>query len=200
MTKTVIRCEWTGEDELYQRYHDDEWGVPKGDDRALFEKLILEGFQAGLSWITILRKREHFRKVFDGFDAEKMVRYKPKKLEALMQDKGIIRNRLKIESSVSNARAYLDLIEEKSLGAFVWDFVDGEPVQNRYRSLKDIPAETKASVALSKALKARGFKFCGPTIAYAFMQSLGMVNDHIVGCHRHEPCKKLAGKFKAPVA
>lgn len=195
---TLKRCAWAGDDPLYQAYHDDEWGVPKADDQALFEKLILEGFQAGLSWITILRKRENFRKAFDNFDAEKMVRYTPKRLEKLMGNEGIIRNRLKIEASVQNARVYLDLMEEKGFAAFLWDFVDGKPIQNRVKAMSDIPGKTDASVAMSKALKARGFKFCGPTITYAFMQSIGMVNDHVTSCHRHKPCQALAKSFRAP--
>lgn len=198
--KDPVRCDWTGDDPLYQRYHDEEWGVPNGDDGALFEKLILEGFQAGLSWITVLRKREHFRTVFDNFDAEKMVRYSAKKLDTLKMDPGIIRNKLKIEASVTNARAYLDLRDEQSFASFLWGFVDGRTIQNSPRSLADIAAETAESRAISKALKARGFKFCGPTICYALMQSVGMVNDHLVGCHRHKPCAKLAKNFKAPEA
>lgn len=201
MTKAkaaLRRCDWAGPDQIYVDYHDAEWGVPKADDQALFEKLILEGFQAGLSWITILKKRERFREVFDGFDAQKIARYKQRKLDKLMADAGIIRNRAKIEATVSNARAYLALQEERSLSSLLWDFVDGEPVQNRFASMKKIPAETPISKAMAKELKARGFRFCGPTTVYAFMQSMGMVNDHLTSCHRYEPCKALGQKFKAP--
>lgn len=197
--KAVLkRCDWAGPDQIYVDYHDAEWGVPKADDQALFEKLVLEGFQAGLSWITILKKRERFREVFDGFDAQKIARYKQSKIDKLMADAGIIRNRAKIEATVSNARAYLALQEERSLSSLLWDFVDGEPVQNRFASTKKIPAETPISKAMAKELKARGFRFCGPTTVYAFMQSMGMVNDHLTSCHRYEPCKALGLKFKAP--
>lgn len=197
--KTALKtCEWAGSSELYLTYHDKEWGVPKGDDRYLFEKIILEGFQAGLSWITILKKRENFRKAFDQFDAEKIVKYKTRKIESLMQDVGIIRNKAKIEATLHNARAYLNLREEKSLGAFMWDFVDGTPIQNKYASLKKVPAKTELSEKIAKELKKRGFRFCGPVTVYAFMQSIGMVNDHTTRCPRYEPCAKLAQKFKAP--
>lgn len=201
MTKAnaaLKRCDWAGPDQIYVDYHDTEWGVPKADDQALFEKLVLEGFQAGLSWITILKKRERFREVFDGFDAQKIARYKQRKLDKLMADAGIIRNRAKIEATVSNARAYLALQEERSLASLLWDFVDGEPVQNRFASMKKVPADTPISKAMAKELKARGFRFCGPTTVYAFMQSMGMVNDHLTSCHRYEPCKVLGRKFKAP--
>ncbi len=201
MTKTraaLKRCDWAGPDQIYIDYHDAEWGVPKADDQVLFEKLILEGFQAGLSWITILKKRERFREVFDGFDAQKIARYKQRKLDTLMADSGIIRNRAKIEATVSNARAYLALREEKSLASLLWDFVDGEPVQNRFTSMKKVPAETPISKAMAKELKSRGFRFCGPTTVYAFMQSMGMVNDHLTSCHRYEACKALGQKFKPP--
>ena len=196
--KSLKRCDWAGPDQIYIDYHDTEWGVPKSDDRVLFEKLVLEGFQAGLSWITILKKRERFRKVFDAFEPEKIVRYRKRKLENLMADAGIIRNRAKIEATVSNARAYLDLREQRSLGSFLWDFVDGEPVQNSFASMKAVPAETPISQAMAKALKSKGFRFCGPTTVYAFMQSMGMVNDHLIECHRYEVCKALAKTFKAP--
>ncbi|MGI9383103.1 MAG: DNA-3-methyladenine glycosylase I [Methyloligellaceae bacterium] len=196
--KQSARCAWAGPEPIYVAYHDEEWGVPKADDRALFEKLLLEGFQAGLPWITILRKRAHFREVFDGFDPEKIVAYGPKKIEALMADPGIVRNRAKIEAAVSNARAYLDMRETRSLAATLWDFVDGQPVQNRFRGMDDIPAETPASKAMAKALKGHGFRFCGPTTVYAFMQSVGMVNDHVVSCPRHKACAGLARAFTAP--
>lgn len=186
MTKSE-RCPWCGDDPLYVAYHDDEWGVPEWDDRALFEKLILDGFQAGLSWITILRKRDHFRRAFDGFVPEKIVRYSPRKIEALMNDPGIVRNRLKVEGSVKNARAYLDMRERGvSFSDFLWDFVDGAPIQNNFKTMKQVPAETAESKAMSKALKQAGFTFCGPTITYAFMQAVGMVNDHMVTCPRHK--------------
>ncbi|HEY1736082.1 MAG TPA: DNA-3-methyladenine glycosylase I [Methylovirgula sp.] len=188
------RCFWPGVDSLYVAYHDEEWGVPEWDDRALFEKLILDGFQAGLSWITILRKRENFRKAFDGFNPEKIARYSEKKLAKLMQDEGIIRNRAKIEGSVTSARAYLELQENGGFAKHLWSFVDGAPKQNHFRQHKQIPAESPLSVAMSKDLKSRGFKFCGPTIVYAFCQAVGMVNDHLVACYRHEECAKLAAK------
>jgi DNA-3-methyladenine glycosylase I len=187
------RCPWPKDDALYIAYHDQEWGVPEFDDRALYEKLMLDGFQAGLSWITILRKRENFRRAFDDFVPEKIARYTPKKVERLMQDAGIVRNRAKIEGAVLSARSWLDIME-KSSGGFsqlLWDFVDGKPKVNRFRSSSQVPAETPVSRAISKDLAQRGFKFCGPTIVYAFMQAVGMVNDHIVTCHRHEACAKL---------
>jgi DNA-3-methyladenine glycosylase I len=198
--KTVIlhtdglkRCPWAGEDALYVAYHDTEWGVPEYDSRALFEKLVLDGFQAGLSWITILRKRENFRRAFDHFDPHKIARYTPKRIEALMQDAGIVRNRAKIEGAVQSARAWLDLMEkDEGFSTFLWAFLDGRPKINRFRSRGQVPAETEISRKMSKALAARGFKFCGPTITYAFMQAVGMVNDHLVTCYRHAACAKLA--------
>lgn len=178
------RCGWVTNDPLYERYHDKEWGRPLRDDRALFELLTLEGCQAGLSWITVLRKREHYRKVYDGFDAHKIARYTPAKLAKLVADPGIIRHKGKIEASVGNARAYLDLVErEGSFAKFVWSFVGGKPRRNRPRTLKDVPAKTPESDALSKALAKQGFKFVGSTICYAFMQASGMVDDHVAGCH-----------------
>jgi DNA-3-methyladenine glycosylase I len=190
--KDSKRCPWPGTDPLYVAYHDEEWGVPERDDQALYEKLVLDGFQAGLSWITILRKREAFRRAFDGFAPEKIARYSKKKVEALMRDEGIVRNRAKIEGTILSARAWLDIMERSpGFAAYLWDFVEGKPIINRFRSIKEIPAETELSRAVSKDLKARGFKFCGPTIVYAFMQATGMVNDHLVGCPRHEACKKL---------
>ena len=180
------RCPWPGEDPLYVAYHDTEWGVPEYDDRALYEKLILDGFQAGLSWITILRKRENFRRAFDGFQPEKIARYTPKKIERLMQDAGIVRNRQKIEGAVASARAYLDIMEKgPGFSNLLWGFVDGKPKVNLFRTTKQVPAETPASRAMSKELAGRGFKFVGPTIVYAFMQATGMVNDHLVDCYRH---------------
>lgn len=194
------RCPWCGDDALYVAYHDQEWGVPKADDRALFEKLVLEGFQAGLAWITILRKRENFRLAFDGFDAAKVARYGQRKVASLLADAGIVRHRGKIEAAISNARACLDLQQRTSLAAFLWDIVDGEPAQTARRRMSEIPAATPASRAMAKALKGRGFRFCGPTTLYAFMQSVGMVNDHLVACHRHRACAALARGFNPPAA
>jgi DNA-3-methyladenine glycosylase I len=181
------RCPWCGSDPIYLAYHDEEWGVPERDDRALYEKLVLDGFQAGLSWITILRKRDNFRCAFDDFAPEKIARYERKKIAALLKDKSIVRNRMKIEGAIASARAWLDVMEKgPGFSALLWDFVDGKPVVNRFRTRRQVPAETALSRKLSKELKARGFKFCGPTIVYAFMQAVGMVNDHLVPCHRHE--------------
>jgi len=196
----ATRCHWAGDDPLYIRYHDEEWGIPKTDDIALFEKLVLEGFQAGLSWITILRKREHFREIFDGFQPEKIVRYNDRKTAALMADPGIVRNRLKIEATVDNARAYLKLAETQSLSHLLWDIAGGKPQQNSFAAKGSLPAETPTSKAMSKALKAHGFRFVGPTTVYAFMQSVGMVNDHFVACDRHAECARLARGFKPPKA
>jgi len=184
----LIRCAWCGADPLYVHYHDTEWGVPEWDDRALYEKLILDGFQAGLSWITILRKRDNFRRAFDEFEPAKIARYKQPKLDKLMADAGIVRNKAKIEGSVQSAKAWLAIMEKGGEGAFsrfLWDFVDGAPRVNRWKTPKEAPTETKESQAMSKALKAAGFNFCGPTIVYAFMQAVGMVNDHMLDCHRH---------------
>lgn len=185
----ICRCTWCGTDPIYVAYHDTEWGVPEYDSQALFEKLQLDGFQAGLSWITILRKREAFRKAFNDFDPVKMARYKPAKLERLMNDAGIVRNRLKIEASVSNAQAYLALPD---FSAYLWNFMDGKPLQNRLRSMKEVPVMTPLAEQISKDMKKRGFRFVGPTIVYAFMQACGLVNDHMIDCHRHEAVKKLA--------
>lgn len=193
MSKEKSRCTWPGTDPIYVAYHDEEWGVPEYDDRALFEKLILDGFQAGLSWITILKKRENFRKAFDGFEPEKIARYSDKKVEKLLQDEGIIRHRGKIEATIGNARVWLDMMEKEPGGfsGYLWNFVDGKPVQNKWTSMKQVPAATPMSEALSKDLKKRGFKFCGPTIVYAFAQAVGMVNDHVTGCYRHKQVQKL---------
>jgi DNA-3-methyladenine glycosylase I len=189
------RCPWPKQDPLYVAYHDDEWGVPEYDDRALFEKLILDGFQAGLSWITILRKRDNFRRAFAGFAPETIARFTPKKVEALMQDAGIVRNRLKIEGTVLSARAYLEAMEKgPGFSRLLWDFLDGKPKVNRFRSTAQIPAETELSRRVSKELARRGFKFVGPTIVYAFMQATGMVNDHLVSCHRHAVLAKAGGR------
>jgi DNA-3-methyladenine glycosylase I len=177
----VTRCPWAGEDPLYQSYHDKEWGFPERDSRALFEKLTLDGFQAGLAWITILRKRENFRRAFDAFDPKKIARYTPARVEKLLKDPGIIRHRGKIESTISNARAYLEI---EDFSSFLWDFVGGKPIVNHWKSIKQVPAETKESLAMSKALRDRGFRFVGPTIVYAFMQAVGMVDDHLLTCFR----------------
>jgi len=188
----VKRCPWPKDDALYIAYHDEEWGVPEFDDRALYEKLILDGFQAGLSWITILRKRENFRRAFDGFVPEKIARYRPAKIERLMQDAGIVRNRAKIEGTVLSARAYLEVMEEgPGFSKLLWGFVDGKPKVNHYKTIRQIPDETPISQAMSKELAQRGFKFCGPTIVYAFMQATGMVNDHLMTCYRHEAVQRL---------
>ena len=188
----LTRCHWPGEDPLYVAYHDEEWGVPEYDDRALYEKLMLDGFQAGLSWITILRKRDNFRRAFNDFKPEIIAGYDQKKVEALMQDAGIVRNRSKIEGAVKSAQAYLALEEQgPGLAKFLWDFTDGKPLVNRFRQRAQVPAETPLSKTISKELSARGFKFCGPTIVYAFMQAVGMVNDHMVSCHRHPACVAL---------
>jgi DNA-3-methyladenine glycosylase I len=183
----IRRCPWCGTDPLYVEYHDTEWGVPERDDRALFEKLLLDGFQAGLSWITILRKRDNFRRAFDDFAPEKIARYDAKKRAALMRDAGIIRNRMKIDGAVASARVYLDIMEKgPGFSNYLWDFVDGKPIDGKRKTIKQIPAETELSRKISKDLKTRGFKFCGPTIVYAFMQAVGMVNDHLATCHRHK--------------
>lgn len=188
----AVRCPWPGiADGVYARYHDEEWGVPLTSEQALFEKLVLEGFQAGLSWLTILKKRANFRRAFDGFEPERLARYRANDIARLMKDDGIVRNRAKIEAAIDNAKAYLRLSERTSLRAFLWGFLDKGPIENRPRTLADVPAQTELSRRISKALKAQGFRFVGPTTVYAFMQSAGMVNDHLVGCHRHAPCAKL---------
>jgi DNA-3-methyladenine glycosylase I len=188
----LTRCPWPKLDPLYVAYHDEEWGVPEYDDRALYEKLVLDGFQAGLSWITILRKRENFRRAFDGFAPEKIARYRKPKIERLMADAGIVRNRAKIEGAVLSARAWLEIMDKgPGFSKFLWDFVDGRPKHNNFHTSKQVPAETAVSRAMSKELAERGFKFCGPTIVYAFMQAVGMVNDHLTTCHRHEAVQKL---------
>jgi len=192
-TNDLIRCPWPKDDALYVAYHDQEWGVPEYGDRALYEKLVLDGFQAGLSWITILRKRENFRRAFDGFVPEKIVRYRPAKVERLMADAGIVRNRAKIEGTVRSARAWLDIMEKgPGFSKLLWGFLDGKPKINHYKSTRQVPNETAISRAMSKELAQRGFKFCGPTIVYAFMQATGMVNDHLITCHRHDAVQKLS--------
>jgi len=195
------RCPWPGEDPFYVAYHDTEWGVPEYDDRALYEKLILDGFQAGLSWITILRKRDNFRAAFDDFQPEKIARYSEKKVHALMQDAGIVRNRAKIEGAISSARSYLKIMEEGAgFSKYLWDFVDGRPIVNKFKTTGHVPPSTPLSVKISKDLQARGFKFVGPTIVYAFMEATGMVNDHLVSCYCHELCigQQRAPRLKAP--
>lgn len=182
-----VRCRWCGEDPVYVRYHDEEWGVPVHDDRTLFEFLVLEGAQAGLSWITVLRKREHYREVLDGFDPARIARYADAKLDALMADPGVIRNRLKIGSLRLNAYAFLEIqAAHGSFADYLWRFTDGRPLRNRWRAGAEVPARTAHSDALSKDLAGRGFKFVGTTIMYAFMQAVGMVNDHTVDCYRHD--------------
>jgi DNA-3-methyladenine glycosylase I len=185
-TATKIRCGWAGNDPIYVGYHDEEWGVPVYDDRLLFEFLVLEGAQAGLSWITILKKRDAYRKAFERFDPEKVARYDARRVAKLMADPGIVRNRLKIQSAIKNARAFLKVQEEfGSFSEYQWRFVEGRPLVNRHKSLKEIPPRTAISDAFSKDLKKRGFNFVGSTIIYAHMQAVGMVNDHVVNCFRH---------------
>lgn len=189
------RCGWSGSDQLYVDYHDDEWGVPVHNDRLLFEFLILEGAQAGLSWITVLKKRENYRKAFNNFEPENIVRYNSSKVEKLLLNEGIIRNRLKIESAITNAKAFLQVQKEfGSFDKYIWQFVNYKPIINSWNSLKEIPAKTKESDLMSKDLKKRGFKFIGSTICYAFMQAVGMVNDHTTDCFRY---KELCGNKKA---
>ena len=192
------RCAWPGEDPFYQAYHDDEWGVPEYDDRALYEKLILDGFQAGLSWITILRKRENFRRAFDGFMPEKVACFSQAKVEKLLKDEGIIRHRGKIEGAIKNASSYLEIMDKEPGGfaGYLWRFVDGKPVQNKWGAMGQVPAATPMSAALSKDLKRRGFIFCGPTIVYAFAQAVGMVNDHTLDCYRHKEVARLTRKLR----
>lgn len=185
------RCPWCGEDPLYQTYHDHVWGRPVYDDRELFEKLCLDGQQAGLSWITILRKQQSYHEAYDGFDPHKIIRYDANKCEALMQNSGIIRNRLKIQSVIKNAAGYLEFERQgQSFSEFLWGFVGGEPVQNCFQTMDEVPTQTDASLAMSKALKKRGFTFVGPTICYAFMQAVGMVNDHLQTCDQWETCRQ----------
>jgi len=188
-----FRCWWPGEDALYQSYHDGEWGVPEHDSRALYEKLMLDGFQAGLSWITILRKRENFRKAFHDFDPHRIARYGARDVDRLLRNDGIVRSRAKIEAAIRGARLWIE-IEEKEPGGFhdlIWKHVGGKPQVNRFRSREQVPAQTDMSVGLSKELKQRGFNFCGPVIVYAFAQAVGMVNDHLVSCYRHADCARL---------
>jgi DNA-3-methyladenine glycosylase I len=187
------RCEWAGSDPLYLDYHDYEWGVPLHDDRKIFEMLMLEGVQAGLSWLTVLKKRENYRKAFDNFDPRKVAQYDGKKIQELLANEGIIRNKLKIRSAIQNARAFLAVQREfGSFDAYIWQFVGGDPMQNSWKSLSELPAQTPESEAMSNDLKKRGFNFVGPTICYAYMQATGMVNDHIVTCFRHKEVASIA--------
>jgi len=191
----TTRCPWAGDDPLYQAYHDHEWGVPQFDDHRLFELLILEGAQAGLSWITILRKRENYRAALDGFDAQKIAQYDAGKLTELLQNAGIVRNRLKIQSLVQNAQGFLAIQQEfGSFATFIWSFVGNQPIQNHWQTMAEVPARTAESDAMSKALKKRGFKFIGTTICYAFMQATGMVNDHLAGCFKQGTCAVFAAQ------
>jgi DNA-3-methyladenine glycosylase I len=196
MSKAVTRCKWAeGVNLAYIEYHDKEWGVPVYDDRMQFEFLILEGAQAGLSWSTVLNKRESYRKAFADFDPQKVARFTKKRVEKLLENPGIIRNRLKVESAITNAKAFLDVQQEfGSFSDYIWSFVDGTPIQNRFRTDSDIPATSPESDALSKDLKQRGFKFVGSTIIYAHLQATGLINDHVVGCFRYKPCAALAKK------
>jgi DNA-3-methyladenine glycosylase I len=195
------RCTWPGlEHPDYTHYHDTEWGVPCADDHKLFEKLILEGFQSGLSWLTILRKRETFRAAFHGFDAARIARYTDKDRARLMSDAGIIRNRLKIDATIDNAKAFLTLQEKERLAPLLWDLFGGKPQVNSYAKHSDVPPTTDQSTRISKVLKQKGFRFVGPTTVYAFLQSMGFVNDHLISCHRHADCAKLQKTFKAPCA
>ena len=196
MTKKITRCKWAEGVSLdYIEYHDKEWGVPVYDDRVQFEFLLLEGAQAGLSWSTILNKREGYRKAFADFDVEKVARFTKKRIEKLLQDPAIVRNRLKVESAVTNAQAFIAVQEEfGSFSSYIWSFVDGTPIQNRFSKDSDVPATSPESDALSKDLKKRGFRFVGSTIVYAHMQATGLVNDHVTGCFRHRPCARLAKK------
>lgn len=198
--KAIERCPWPGmDDPLYQRYHDEEWGVPIADENALFEKLALEGFQAGLSWLTILKKRDNFRAAFHDFDPERIARFGAKDVARLMADAGIVRNKMKIEATIANARAYLALRDKMSLSALIWGIARAEEgAHETRRTFADVPAVTAASQQISKALKARGFCFVGPTTMYALMQSAGMVNDHLAGCHRRGHCQRLQQAFVPP--
>lgn len=192
MIDTNSRCQWAGNDPLYIAYHDQEWGVPVHDDRLLFEFLILEGAQAGLSWITILRKRANYRRAFDDFDPVKVARYRQRRIIALLKNEGIVRNRLKIQAAVNNAQRFLEVQSEfGSFDRYLWGYVDGRPMQNDWRRVSDIPAATPQSDSLSKDMKKRGFKFVGSTICYAFMQAVGLVNDHVTGCFRHRAVARL---------
>lgn len=188
----VERCGWCGSDPLYVAYHDAEWGVPEYDSRALYEKLVLDGFQAGLAWITILKKRENFRAAFDGFDPEKIARYGEADVRRLLGDAGIVRSRAKIEAAITGARAWCEIEESgRDFSTRLWDFVDGAPIQNAWPEMNAVPAQTPVSTAMSAELKRLGFKFCGPVIVYAFMQACGLVNDHVTGCFRHREVAQM---------
>lgn len=194
----IVRCGWSVKEPIYVAYHDTEWGVPEYDPRSLYEKLVLDGFQAGLSWITILRKRENFRAAFDQFEPEKIARYGKRDVNRLLKNAGIIRSRAKIEAAIRGAQLWLD-IEESEPGGFthfIWKHVEGTPKINHFRTLKHVPVKTKMSEGLAKELKGRGFNFCGPVIVYAFAQAVGMVNDHVLSCHRHAPCAAMADKAR----
>jgi len=192
------RCDWCGDEPIYMCYHDTEWGVPEFDSRALWEKLILDGFQAGLSWITILKKRENFRAAFQGFDPARIARWDEAEVGRLLADPGIVRHRGKIEAAITNARAWETIEAQQGFRAFLWDHVDGEPLQNRFVSMAEVPVQTPLSRQMSTALKQAGFKFCGPTIVYAFMQAVGMVNDHLTGCPAHARVAALSRPPPAP--
>ncbi|MFY0636216.1 MAG: DNA-3-methyladenine glycosylase I [Vannielia sp.] len=185
------RCGWVGTDEIYLTYHDTEWGVPEWDGRALYEKLMLDGFQAGLSWITILKKRENFRAAFEGFEPARIAQWGEAEVARCLADPGIVRHRGKIEAAIGNARGWLEIEAREGFSAYLWNYVGGRPVQNRWGSLAEVPAKTPVSEAISKDLKKQGFRFVGPTIVYAFMQAVGMVNDHVVTCPRHGDCAAL---------
>lgn len=187
----TLRCAWAGPDQIYLDYHDTDWGVPEYDSRALWEKLILDGFQAGLSWITILKKRDNFREAFAGFDPHVLAGWSEKDVVRLLQNPGIIRHRGKIEATFSNARVWLEIEARMGFDQFLWGYVDGKPIQNNFASADEIPTQTPLSKQISKDLKAEGFKFCGPTIVYAFMEAVGMVNDHVTTCHRHAPVTQM---------
>ncbi|MBY6154115.1 DNA-3-methyladenine glycosylase I [Vannielia litorea] len=185
------RCGWVGQDQIYIDYHDEEWGVPEWDGRALYEKLMLDGFQAGLSWITILKKRENFRAAFEGFVPARIAEWGEAEIERCLADPGIVRHRGKIEAAIGNARGWLEIEAREGFSNYLWGYVGGAPVQNRWASLAEVPAKTPVSEAISKDLKKQGFRFVGPTIVYAFMQAVGMVNDHVAGCPRHADCAAL---------
>jgi len=190
------RCTWCGDDPLYVSYHDEEWGVPEWDSRALWEKLILDGFQAGLAWITILRKRDGFRAAFDGFDPEKVARYTLDDEARLLADAGIVRHGGKIRSTIRSAQLYLEIEEREGFSNYLWKYVDGAPIQNQFKTMAEVPAFTPLSTQISKDLKKAGFNFCGPTIVYAFMQAMGMVNDHMVGCPQHKAVAGMAARAR----
>jgi DNA-3-methyladenine glycosylase I len=191
----VEECGWPGSEPIYIAYHDTEWGVPEWDARALWEKLILDGFQAGLSWITILKKRDNFREAFAGFDPEVIAGWGEKDVERLLANPGIVRHRGKIEATISNAQVYLNISEQQGFDDYLWGFLDGVPLQNQWRRRGEVPAKTPLSELISKDLRKRGFRFCGPTIVYAAMQAMGLVNDHLVGCPRHAACAALAKRI-----